>query len=84
MSGNSKWAVITGASSGIGRALALEFAAGGFNVVLTGRNEAALREVAAECSGRHKAETEVVPADLSEAGGIDNLIEVHRVASVSL
>lgn len=74
MSGNANWAVVTGASSGIGRALALEFAAGGFNVVLTGRNEAALGEVAAECSGRHGAKTEIVPADLSDASGIDHLI----------
>ena len=37
------WVVITGASSGIGKALAYEFAAGGFNLMLVGRNEAALR-----------------------------------------
>ena len=48
-----KWAIITGASSGIGRALALEFAAGSFNLLLTGRDENALNEVA----GRMFAET---------------------------
>ena len=30
MSSDGKWAIVTGASSGIGKALALEFAAGGF------------------------------------------------------
>jgi hypothetical protein len=70
----AKWAIITGASSGIGKALAFEFAAGGFNVFLTGRNEAALAEVSAECSSRYKVETMFVPADLSRVESIDNLI----------
>ena len=74
MTGDAKWALITGASSGIGRALALEFAAGGFNVFLTGRNEAALAEVAAECTNKHRVETEVVPANLASIEGIDDLI----------
>jgi len=47
VTGNT-WAVITGASSGIGKALALEFAARGYHVFLTGRNEVALRAVASE------------------------------------
>ena len=38
-----KWAIITGASSGIGKALAFEFAAGHFDLLLTGRNEKALQ-----------------------------------------
>jgi uncharacterized protein len=70
----AKWAIITGASSGIGKALAFEFAAGGFNVLLTGRNEAALAEISAECSSRYRVETMFVPADLSRVESIDNLI----------
>ena len=74
MSADSKWAVITGASSGIGKALASEFAAGGFNLFLTGRNEVALAEVAAECARRHSVETEIVPADLSTREGVESLV----------
>ncbi len=74
MSRAGQWAVITGASSGIGRALALEFAAGGFHVFLTGRNEAALAGVAAECSRRHGVETEVVAADLSRQESVETLL----------
>ena len=69
-----KWAIITGASSGIGKALAFEFAGGGYNVFLTGRNPAALAEVAAECSGKYRVETEVIPADLGRIESIETLI----------
>jgi short-subunit dehydrogenase len=75
MNANPKWAVITGASSGIGRALALEFASGGFNVFLTGRNAPALQKVAAECSDQFRIETEVVVADLSSVVSIDRLAQ---------
>jgi short-subunit dehydrogenase len=69
-----KWAIITGASSGIGKALAFEFAGGGFNVVLTARNGSALIEIAAQCSGKYGIETDVVPADLGRSDSVDNLI----------
>src|SRR5262249_6096138 len=74
MSPEKKWAIITGASSGIGRALAFQFASGGFNVVITGRNEAALRAVAAECSKKYGADADVLIADLSDPQATDGLI----------
>jgi short-subunit dehydrogenase len=72
MKPDNRWAVVTGASSGIGRALALEFARAGFSVLLTGRNEAALAETASGCAG-FKVETDVIPADLSQSESIDAL-----------
>jgi uncharacterized protein len=74
-----KWAIITGASSGIGKALAFEFAAGHFDLLLTGRNEKALNEVAEECARKYSVQTEVVVADLSCVDGIDKL--VHAIGS---
>src|SRR5436309_4218749 len=71
---NGKWAIITGASSGIGKALAFEFAAGGFNVFLTARNGTALAEIAAECASKYGVETEIVSADLACMESIDELI----------
>jgi len=68
------WAVITGASSGIGKALAFEFAAGGFNVLLAARNEAALNDVATQCRTMYGVETEVIASDLSCAESVDQLI----------
>lgn len=47
-----KVVVITGGSSGIGKALAMEFGSRGSAVVITGRNEAALSEAVAELTGK--------------------------------
>lgn len=71
---NDKWALITGASSGIGRALAHAFAAKGYNVFLTARNEPALRQVASDCAGKFKVATEIYTADLSDPQALDALV----------
>jgi NAD(P)-dependent dehydrogenase (short-subunit alcohol dehydrogenase family) len=59
-----KVALVTGATSGIGRAAALRLAAAGAGVTLVGRNAAALREVASE-AGRLGAEALEVEADVT-------------------
>lgn len=65
-----KSVVLTGASSGIGRALALALAEQGPKLTLVARDEARLREAAAECERRGATAT-VVAADLTakEAAG---------------
>src|ERR1051325_9455224 len=78
-----KWAVITGASSGIGRALALEFAANAFNVLLIGRNQEALSRVAAECGRNGAVETEIVATDLSNLQLLETLSSRFRSDSRS-
>lgn len=74
MNGSGRWAIITGASSGIGRALAHEFASGGYNLLLTGRNAAALKETAAACSSEFHCVAETVIADLAEPESLATLI----------
>jgi short-subunit dehydrogenase len=64
--------VITGASSGIGRATARAFAAHGARLVLTARNADALQSTARECAWRG-AHSLVVPADVANAAAIDEL-----------
>lgn len=59
------WAVVTGASSGIGREFARQLAASGIHVVLVARRESLLREVGAEISREFGVNHRVVRADLS-------------------
>ncbi|HEV7644810.1 MAG TPA: SDR family oxidoreductase [Pyrinomonadaceae bacterium] len=70
---DKKWAFITGASSGIGKALAFQFAAAGFDLFLTALEQEQLDEVAAECRDKFGIETETVAADLSDIEAIDKL-----------
>ncbi len=64
--------VITGASSGIGRATALRFAGQGATVVLAARNGDALREVAAECE-QLGARALPLPTDVTDEGAVNAL-----------
>jgi hypothetical protein len=66
-----KWALITGASAGIGWALAEQLAAGGTHLVLTARRKARLADLAAKLSSRHGVQVETFAADLSQPGAPD-------------
>ncbi|XP_017884452.1 very-long-chain 3-oxoacyl-CoA reductase [Ceratina calcarata] len=61
-----KWAVVTGATDGIGRAYAEAFAEKGLDVVLVSRSLEKLEEVASEMKQRYGVEVQVVAADLTE------------------
>lgn len=65
--------LVTGASSGIGRAIAIECSKMGANVIITARNKTRLNETLSmmEASSSHK----VIEADLSKAEDINTLTE---------
>ena len=62
---NPKHLIITGASSGIGRALAVEYAAPGIVLGLTGRNEARLQDTARACRDKG-ASVDFLAADIQD------------------
>lgn len=65
---NERWALVTGASSGIGAEFARRLAARGMHVVLTARRESLLEELAEDLHTRHGSRTEIIACDLSEPG----------------
>jgi NADP-dependent 3-hydroxy acid dehydrogenase YdfG len=77
--------VVTGASSGIGRATALAFAGHRCRVVLAARGADALREVAEACEALG-AEALVVPTDVADAAAVEHLRRqaVERFAAIDV
>lgn len=70
-----KVALVTGASRGIGRAIAVDLARNGADVALIGRDVAALEETATEArSARAATRTVVLAADVSDAGAVDEFV----------
>jgi len=68
-----RWALVTGASAGIGEAFAHALASRGMNVVLTARRAERLEELAHALAGEHGVQTAHVAADLGAPGAAERV-----------
>lgn len=79
------WAVVTGASSGIGAAFATRLAKDGFNVVLVARRVERLEALSRALSSAHGGiSVKVVVADLAESAGRDTVLAETESLDVGL
>lgn len=81
MSLSSSYALITGASSGIGAEFARQYAHYGYSLVLSGRNTSALENLAQEIRQKYSVNVEILSADLLREEDVLTLVDRLRDAS---
>jgi len=79
-----EWALVTGASSGLGSEFARALAREGVSVVLTARREERLRELASELEKAHQVSTRVVAVDLADPSASEQLTEAVRDLEIAI
>jgi short-subunit dehydrogenase len=79
-----RWALVTGASSGLGADFARELAGRGCPVVLVARREERLRQLASELEAAHGVATHVLALDLAERGAPRTLHEGLRARGIAV
>lgn len=77
-------AVVTGASQGIGEALAAELAARGHHLIITARRAEVLERVAERITGRYGVAVEVRPVDLADPGQRAGLADELAARDISI
>lgn len=76
------WAVITGASGGIGLEMARELARQRHSLVLVARDEAKLRSLATDLAHTHDVKVDVIAIDLAAPDGVSRLVEQLQAKSI--
>ena len=79
-----KWAIITGASSGIGFELATQLAKAGFNLIINARHLDKLQKVEKYLKSLSNIDIKIVASDASDIEGIDKIIEAAQGLGIGL
>ena len=75
---DSKTALITGASAGLGAEFARQLAAQGYHLILTARRKERLEALAAQLSQQYGVRAEVLAADLADPDGVQAVVDTIR------
>ena len=81
---SGKWALVTGASAGIGSAFAEELALGGTNLVLTARRKDRLDDLAGRLAATYKVRTEVFTADLADPSAPEKIFAFAKEKGIEI
>lgn len=79
---NGRWALVTGASAGIGADLARELARRGARLILTARRRERLESLAAELAASHNTEARIVVADLNDPSAPQQIYDATEGAGL--
>ena len=79
-----KWAIVTGASSGIGKEFAYQLAQEGLNLILLARSTDKLQDISNTLTQKHSIEVKIMSVDLSKPLPLDNLDQLTYGLDIGL
>jgi short-subunit dehydrogenase len=79
---NGKWALVTGASAGIGAEFCRQLAGLGYSIVLTARREEPMQALLDELRESHGVDGRVLPADLSRPDAVNGIVTALSEAGI--
>ncbi|MCK5831904.1 MAG: SDR family NAD(P)-dependent oxidoreductase [Methylococcales bacterium] len=78
------WALVTGASTGIGKAIAYELASHGLNIVAVARRQPLLNELQQKLTNKYGIEVRIICADLASAESTQLLEQMTQALEIGL